>query len=93
MKKTNSHSLEDLVRIVADSARLTLETPEPGFFTVEQIAERCKVSTRHISRALARGYSAGKVERRTFRILSGSGRPYPVPHYRIKDSDKPSPGK
>lgn len=77
-------SFDDLVRIIADSSKLVVEEPLPGFFTVEQIAERSKMSPRAVSRSIARGVAAGTVERKTFRILCTSGRIYPVPHYRAK---------
>jgi predicted transcriptional regulator len=84
VKKSES-SFDDLIRIISDSSTSVIETPLEGFFTVEQISERIKTSPRVVSRLIARGLTAGTIERRAFRIVCTSGRTYPVPHYKAKE--------
>jgi hypothetical protein len=60
------------------------ETPEPGFFTVEQWAEKVGKSPVQTGRLLRKFAAAGKAEWRKYRIRTAGDRTYPVPHYKLE---------
>jgi hypothetical protein len=60
------------------------ETPEPGFFTVEQWAAKVGKSPVQTGRLLRKFASAGKAEWRKYRIRTAGDRTYPVPHYKLE---------
>lgn len=59
------------------------ETPEPGYFTVLQWAEKVGKSQSQVATLLRRLLAAGKAECRKYRIRTGE-KIYPVPHYRLR---------
>lgn len=60
-----------------------IDTVPPGWHTVVEWAAAWGLARAQTNRLLREGEQAGLLERRTFRIDSGS-RVYPVPHYREK---------
>ena len=71
--------LADLAAALAEGG---IETPPDGFLTTIQHAEAAGLSIPQASKIIKAGVTAGKVERRNFRIRNG-GRVVPIPHYRV----------
>lgn len=60
--------------------------PEPvpdGWLTVPQLVHREKIPSPTLKRRLKRLLSAGKVERKSFRLKVKDGRLMPIAHYRM----------
>lgn len=64
---------------------IVTDNPEPGFFTVRQVAEQTGQSVETTGRKMRLLVKQGLAEIKTFRILVGSFRSYPVEHYRLKN--------
>ena len=60
------------------------ETVEPGWLSVDEIAEARGLTPSRISFILRDAVAKGKFEMRKFRIARTSGGPRPVQHYRPK---------
>lgn len=58
------------------------ETPEVGYFTVEQWALKVGKSSSQTSTLLRKFVQAGRADRRKYRIKTGD-KVYPVPHYKL----------
>jgi hypothetical protein len=61
--------------------RRPAEKPPKGWLTCREWAARWDLSVPHTNHLLADGVRVKKVQKRSFRVQSGS-RLYPVPHYR-----------
>ncbi len=77
-----NQSGEALLAALMESNGSKPEKVEPGFMTVCDWAAKINKSESHTCLLLKKSVKAGRVEIKTFRILTGS-RVYPVPHYRL----------
>lgn len=81
MSRKQTHG--DVSRAInAFLATYEVETPEPGFRTLEQWEPILKVRSRQCYNHIERLMLAGHAERRTYRVKAHSII-RPVPHYRI----------
>lgn len=87
MKKENDkNGLEQWAKALFNASNvIATDKPDPGFFTVRQVAEKTGQSVETTGRKMRRLVKEGFAEVKTFRILVGNFRSYPVDHYRLKN--------
>lgn len=69
---------------VGSASSASCETVPPGWFTPAEYAERVNLHRETAHRQLQAVVKSGKAETRKFRVVAGgTGRVYPVTHYRL----------
>lgn len=79
----------DWLAILSSAGKKTADEVPPGFKTIEQISKDTGKSSTMVRRQLNEAVKLGLVERQKFNVPTGY-KLYPVPHFRICNSRKPS---